>query len=165
MWSPRITLPISFWWLFSWLSIFCWECQVCTQPEWRWPLCRSLVLNVFAAPFSVALYSAVSIYFLDLLAPSTQWDLQALFGFCLPSVSCCNSRTSLHCYPSPREYSSMLPIIQCMKTWFSGWLGKKGKSGLCCSTFNESKIILQSLNFNNFVITSNFLPLLYPNSA
>lgn len=86
-------------------------------------------------------------------------------GFCLQSVSCCNSRTSLNCYPSPREYSSILPIIQCMKTWFSGWLGKKSKSGLCCSTFNESKIILQSLNFNNFVITSNFLPLLYPISA
>ena len=79
VWSPRITLPISFWWLFSWLNVvFCWECQVRSQPESRWPLCRSLMLSVFAAPFSVAPYSAGSIYLLDLLAPSTQWDLQAL---------------------------------------------------------------------------------------
>ena len=95
----------------------------------------------------------------------TQWYFQALFGFCLQPVSCCDSRTYLHCYPSPRKYNPILPIIQHMKTGFSGCLRKRGKSGLCCSVFNESKIILRSLNFNNFIVTSNFLALLYPNSA
>lgn len=100
--------------------------------------------------------------------PSTQWDLQALCGFCLQSVSWCSNRTYLLCYPSLREYSPILPVVQCVKTcfiyivWYSSCLGKKGKSGLCHSVLEGSKITLWFLNFNNFVITSNFLPLLYP---